>query len=85
MKTLIIIAACLASSTALAGGPTQGTFAGQETRGAAVSHNTDVARSSGTNYGQAVASDQAQRGVRDVGVQDYSVGQSTTVGYGRNK
>ncbi len=83
MRKLIIAIAIIVASPAFAesdNGGNKGTFAGQSTRGSAVKTNTQTY----DNYGQAIASDQALRGVRDVGVQDYSIGLDTTVGYGRN-
>lgn len=63
MKTIVFVAAMIAASPALAGGPTQGTYAGQTTRGAMVNANIDTKNTTPGGYGAAVSA-QAHDGGR---------------------
>ncbi len=82
MKTLIAFLAL--TGPAFAAGPTQGTFAGQTTRGEVVQSNHDqYGTGKDGAFGNKV-SEQAQTGERGTAVQN-QIGRDTEVGYGSNK
>ncbi len=87
MKKLIIAAAILVAGPAFAesdNANSNGTFAGQTTRGAVVQGNHDQYGVSKDGQFDNKVVEQAQAGTRDDAIADL-IGRDSVVGYGRNK